>query len=227
MPTLHDTCSSAPSTACGSRMRGISRCSTTSAISSTVCTPPSTTTNSSPPRRLTVSPSRTPSASRRATDRSRPSPMWWPSESLICLKRSRSMNSTATRCCVRRACCTASRNRSMHRLRLGSSVSTSCSARKRMRCSLFLRSLMSIEVKMQCDTSPALRRLPPPSGDAPCWRTALTTSQAGYSLPTRRRTTTSPCQLPRCITLCHSASGRPALPPSIRPGGSPSTSCSS
>ena len=95
-----------------------------------------------------MSPVRTVSVRRRATERSSPSPMWWPSESLMFLKRSKSMNSTATFFLERSACCSAMRSRSMHSDRLGSSVSTSCCARNWMRSSLFLRSVMSIEVQM-------------------------------------------------------------------------------
>ena len=50
----------------------------------------STTTNSSPPWRLTVSDRRTPASKRSATDLSNLSPIACPSESLMCLKSSKS-----------------------------------------------------------------------------------------------------------------------------------------
>ncbi len=52
--------------------------------------------NSSPPWRAMVSSSRTHSESRRDTWRSSSSPTSWPRVSLMFLKLSRSMNSTAT-----------------------------------------------------------------------------------------------------------------------------------
>src|ERR1700677_2508710 len=52
--------------------------------------------NSSPPRRATRSLSRTLSINRLATHFSKPSPVEWPSVSLMLLKPSRSTNSTAT-----------------------------------------------------------------------------------------------------------------------------------
>ena len=52
-------------------------------------------TNSSPPRRATVSPSRTAACSRSPTWRSTSSPKLWPRLSLMTLKWSRSMNTTA------------------------------------------------------------------------------------------------------------------------------------
>src|ERR1039457_5675355 len=54
-----------------------------------------TTTNSSPPIRPAVSEVRTHPRSRAATDCSSRSPISWPSESLMYLKRSTSMNKTA------------------------------------------------------------------------------------------------------------------------------------
>ena len=56
----------------------------------------STITNSSLPWRLTVSEPRTAAVSRLPTSCNSPSPIAWPSESLICLNRSRSRKSTAT-----------------------------------------------------------------------------------------------------------------------------------
>ena len=169
MPTLHDTCSSCPSTTCAWRISGIRRCSTSCCTSARPATPCITTTNSSPPRRLTVSCPRTDCVSRAATERNSPSPMWWPKVSLMLLKRSRSMNSTATCAFTARACASAACKRCSHSERLGSSVSTSWCARKRMRSSLSLRSVMSMAMPMWFATAPPL----PPS------RTADTMSQAG------------------------------------------------
>ncbi len=52
--------------------------------------------NSSPPMRTTTSSSRTVDRMRVATVLSSLSPVSWPRESLMCLKRSRSRNSTAS-----------------------------------------------------------------------------------------------------------------------------------
>ncbi len=58
--------------------------------------PGSRTPNSSPPSRATVHSGATAAVRRRATWVSSSSPAWWPRVSLTSLKRSRSMNSTAT-----------------------------------------------------------------------------------------------------------------------------------
>ena len=66
------------------------------AASSACVTSESKITNSSPPCRLTVSELRTQATNRCATDCSKLSPIAWPSESLMCLNRSMSRNSTAS-----------------------------------------------------------------------------------------------------------------------------------
>ena len=63
--------------------------------SSGECSPGIRTANSSPPSRATVSSSRSCSPIRRATSSRTASPAWWPRVSLMSLKRSRSMTSTA------------------------------------------------------------------------------------------------------------------------------------
>jgi hypothetical protein len=111
-------------------------------------TPFRTTTNSSPPMRLTVSPSRTPSAAGATPSAAGVADVV--AERIVDVLEAVEVDEqhrhpplvpvapvAAPRAGVRRTA-----------LRLGSSVSTSCSARWLMRCSSALRSLMSIEVKM-------------------------------------------------------------------------------
>ncbi len=116
----------------------------------------SSATNSSPPSRHTTSDSRSVALMRRLTASSSSSPAAWPSVSLTCLKRSRSMNSTATWDCVRRAAeicwCTSSRNSE----RFGSPVRSSNIAR--MCSSAFLLSSSPNSVSRRSRTS--LRWLP-------------------------------------------------------------------
>src|SRR5476651_1114425 len=74
-------------------------CSTVAATCAAWSAPPMSVrmmTNSSPPCRLTVSTARTHLTSRAATSLSSRSPTWWPSVSLISLKRSRSRNRMAS-----------------------------------------------------------------------------------------------------------------------------------
>jgi hypothetical protein len=84
--------------------------------------PSRSTMNSSPPQRDTVSSARTAASRRRATACSTRSPQWWPRLSLMRLKRSRSMNSTATTLPERALRAIARCRRSSSRLRLGRPV---------------------------------------------------------------------------------------------------------
>ncbi len=116
-----------PSSVNGSR----STPSTRSAISSGPAMterPSASTTNSSPPRRPRVSLSRSTAFSRPATARSSWSPTLWPSVSLIPLKLSRSMKSTATGSSARRERESICSTRSRINARFGSPVSASCVA---------------------------------------------------------------------------------------------------
>ncbi|MNM77945.1 hypothetical protein D3C81_898210 [compost metagenome] len=90
-----------------------------------LCKPGSRMMNSSPPRRATVSTSRTCSFRRWAMPLSSRSPTGWPRLSLMCLKRSRSRNSTAP---LRLDTCeqvSAACRRFSNRARLGRPVSGS------------------------------------------------------------------------------------------------------
>ena len=147
MPTLQDTVRSCLSTTQGARSESISLTAISEA-SSHPLTPFSTTTNSSPPNRLTVSVSRTDKRSRSATSRSSASPVWWPSESLTRLNRSRSMNNTATGWPDASDCSIASRSRRSAALRLGNPVNVSWCARNLMRSPDALRSVMSRQLRM-------------------------------------------------------------------------------
>ena len=71
--------------------------STTASMSAAIAASGSSRPNSSPPSRATVSEPRTTVSSRRATSTSSSSPAAWPRESLISLKRSRSIISTPAR----------------------------------------------------------------------------------------------------------------------------------
>ena len=84
--------------------------------------------NSSPPIRATVSLARTVSRNRSATSCSSTSPAWWPSVSLISLKRSRSSTMIASDELERSAASTACSIRSLSSVRFGRSVRSSCSA---------------------------------------------------------------------------------------------------
>ncbi len=95
------------------------------AASSAWLRPSRVTTNSSPPRRDKVSPLRMHAVIWLATSLSSRSPTWWPSESLMFLKRSRSTNSTASASPLRRALMIPCSRRSLNSRRLGSSVSGS------------------------------------------------------------------------------------------------------
>ena len=99
--------------------------------------------NSSPPKRATVSPGRSTSTSRAASRQSSSSPAPWPSESLTSLKRSRSMNSTATEVLRREAWFSASDRRSISSVRLGRPVSGSCKPWRRICSSARRRSIAS------------------------------------------------------------------------------------
>ena len=90
--------------------------------------------NSSPPCRLTVSELRTQERSLRATERSNSSPIAWPRESLMCLKRSKSMNSSATELPLRCARMMACSSRSLNKVRFGTSVRLSCNASRASFC---------------------------------------------------------------------------------------------
>ncbi len=123
MPALQPMLSSWPAIIIGSPMRVMRRRMVRKMRSSRVWSL-RISTNSSPPRRATVSPSRTVDCSRSAIFRSTSSPKLWPRLSLMTLKWSRSMKTTATgrgmRCetidCFRR---------SSSRWRFGSPVSAS------------------------------------------------------------------------------------------------------
>ena len=99
--------------------------------------------NSSPPKRATVSPGRSTSIRRVASMHRSSSPALWPSESLTSLKRSRSMNSTATDVRRRAAWLSVSERRSMNSVRLGRPVSGSCSPWRRISSSERRRSIAS------------------------------------------------------------------------------------
>ena len=120
-----------------------------------------TITNSSPPTRETVSPSRTHTRMRLATACSSRSPSWWPSESLMVLKRSRSRKSTASCVPLRCAWAIACWRRSRSSTRLGSPVSASWCAMCATRCSAILRSVMFIATP--------IRRCARPSGPRCTW----------------------------------------------------------
>ena len=106
----------------------------------------SITTNSSPPRRATVSPSRTQATSRLEACLSSASPRSWPRVSLICLKRSMSMNISAPSRLERWHAVSACCSRSFMSLRLGRSVSGSKNASCAISRSRSLRSVMSTMV---------------------------------------------------------------------------------
>ena len=93
------------------------------------------------------------SARRSETEISRWSPTAWPRLSLTCLKRSRSMNSSATSPWLRCRRAIAWRARSISSRRLGSLVSGSCSAWR----SSHMRSVTSLAAAYQ--VSPSQRPL--------------------------------------------------------------------
>ncbi|MCY1222497.1 hypothetical protein D9M72_345920 [compost metagenome] len=101
------------------------------------------TVNSSPASRATVSDARTDAAMRRAASSSNRSPWSWPRVSFTSLKRSRSMNSSASTSCVPRERSISCRSRSKNRRRLGRSVSASKFAWCRMTSSAWRFSVMS------------------------------------------------------------------------------------
>jgi hypothetical protein len=95
-PTLPETCRRRPSISNGAASAR-STASAAMAASSGARTSGSSAMNSSPPWRATVSLARSAPTSRSPACTSRRSPTAWPCRSLTCLKRSRSMNITATR----------------------------------------------------------------------------------------------------------------------------------
>ena len=111
--------------------------------------------NSSPPKRATVSPGRSTSVSRAASRHRSSSPAPWPSESLTSLKRSRSMNRTATEARRRAAWLRASESRSMNSVRFGRPVSGSC---RPWRLHLLLRAAALDRVGQHVRPSPRGRR---------------------------------------------------------------------
>ena len=126
-PMDRPTCRLCPSSMKGSAKRS-RMCPATLAEASALVGPSMTTTNSSPPRRATVSRRRTAPFRRTATSWSSLSPVEWPMESLMSLKRSRSMSSTAISSPSRRADSTERSRRSCSSRRLGRPVRASWKA---------------------------------------------------------------------------------------------------
>ena len=123
IPMLADTTICSVSTSTGSARAAAMRSAIITASLRSLTS--QSTANSSPPSRPTLSLSRSASSTRAAVVRSRRSPASWPSESLITLKRSRSMNSTATSPPARRVRASAMPTRSRKRMRLGRPVTGS------------------------------------------------------------------------------------------------------
>ena len=102
MPMLQVTVKLSPSSTNGRAIASITRRAVASAPAASAWWP--SITNSSPPRRATVSTWRRHDLMRSATSISTRSPNWWPRLSLMCLKRSRSRNSSAndvpSRCAI-------------------------------------------------------------------------------------------------------------------------------
>ena len=161
-PTLAVTKHSWPETKMGSRITSRMRCATRSASRSSA-TSGSSATNSSPPSRPTASSVRwlrapaasscafhdlvgmahaaaQPRAPPASARRRRPT---WPSVSLMILKRSRSISSSAHWCCMRRACSSARSARQISWRRLGRPVSASKLASWRILSSATRRSVTS------------------------------------------------------------------------------------
>jgi len=94
-------------------------------MSASAWIPSDTTTNSSPPKRATVSPDRSAPSRRRDRATSSASPAGWPLESLMSLKRSRSMKATTTVPSARPRRARAWWSRSLSSVRFGRPVSGS------------------------------------------------------------------------------------------------------
>ena len=118
----------------------------------------SITANSSPPSRATVSLARTHAASLAATRLSNSSPTSWPSESLIVLNRSRSINMNARPVRLRNALATPCSSRSLTSIRLGKPVSGSRVAKNSTRSSASLRLVMLAEVPVMRSARPLALR---------------------------------------------------------------------
>ncbi len=155
MPIEHEVLSGCPSTIIGEPMAAM--------VFSATCWAPSSwsssrfsriTANSSPPSRATVSVARTHAVSRAATRFSSSSPTWWPSESLIVLKRSRSMNMNAKPTWFLAALKTHCSRRSWSSTRLGSPVSASRVARYSARSSARFLLVTSVEVPVMRSAFP-------------------------------------------------------------------------
>ena len=144
------------------------------AASSGCSTSESSTTNSSPPWRLTVSEARTQSTRRLAMDWRSLSPIGCPSESLMCLKPSRSRNSTATFFRWRGAKAIAWLTRSFSSMRLGRPVRKSCWA-EWVICSAMARAALTSRKTMTAPVACPSRS----------WMGA-TESSIGISNPSRR-----------------------------------------
>ena len=129
---------------------------------STAVKPSISTANSSPPKRATTSTSRTQPETRSATARSTWSPVSCPRLSLIFLKRSRSRNRTDRNLPLRPARWIACANDCLNRVRLGKPVSSSWSARKRVRSSDSLRVVTSCRTPSILSADPASSRLTNP-----------------------------------------------------------------
>ena len=159
----------------------------------------STTMNSSPPNRASVSSARIESRMRPATARNKSSPTPCPRPSLICLKLSRSTNSSPTRPSWRAARSSAWSSRSTPSRRLGKFVSASWCAR----CCSFSSARRTVVMSVHTIT-----RWPA----TPLWPgTAAMLIRSGNSSPPPLQARTSPRQRPAVL--------RPSLIASICPAG--------
>ena len=124
MPIEHDTATSRLPIEYGSESVASMRVATCAALCSSASAS-SSIRNSSPPTRAIVSFERDRRRNRSPTWRSTASPLLWPNESLIGLKPSRSMNSTARRAFAWSARPTAASSLSSNTSRFGRPVSAS------------------------------------------------------------------------------------------------------
>ena len=121
-------------------------------------TPSNRITNSSPPKRATESEARTACVRRAPICCSSQSPLSCPRLSLTTLKRSTSMNTTATRAPLRRPRVSACSSRSLNSVRLGRPVSGSCSAWNSSASAASFWALTSWTWVMKCSGAPSSSR---------------------------------------------------------------------
>jgi hypothetical protein len=144
IPMLASTFTIRPSSATGAEISAPTRRATPSASTASV----SSTANSSPPSRAHMSSGRTLPRNRAATTRSSSSPAMWPNRSLIALKSSRSMNSSA-RC--RSGSAMANSRAAVNAARLARPVSpSSCACAARSWCAALVRRASSAWLVMDC-----------------------------------------------------------------------------